>query len=177
MTLPQPPDPVLGYAPPPPRRSSRLPWLLGGVAVLAALLCLAGAGMVTVWLLAATETSQPIAGQAAPTPQLSADAGPAGTDPAAWPELTALPATTESTLRSGGNGTPTEVAFVNDSAQVVTVSWLDLDGKRVTYQTLRPGATYTQPTYVGHPWVVAAADGRALAVFQPAAERSRAVIR
>lgn len=170
MTLPPPPDFVPAYAPP--RRSSRLPWVLGGVAVLAALLCLAGAGVATVWLLRTGEESQP--GSA---PPVSSDTAPADADKAAWPELTALPVTTEPTLRSGGNGTATQVAFVNDTRQVVTVSWLDQDGSRVTYQTLRPGETYTQPTYVGHPWVVAAVDGQALAVFQPAPAPGRAVVR
>jgi hypothetical protein len=172
MTLPPPPDFVPAYAPP--RRGSRLPWVLGGVAVLAALLCLAGAGAVTVWLLSAAEENHPVA-----APRVSAEAAPADADAdtATWPELTALPVTTEPTLRSGGNGAATQVAFVNDSRQVVTVSWLDQDGSRVTYQTLRPGETYTQPTYVGHPWVVAAVDGQALAVFQPAPAPGRAVVR
>jgi len=170
MTLPPPPDFVPAY--PPPRRGNRLPWVLGGVAVLAALLCLAGAGVATVWLLRSGEESSTVV-----APQVSAEPAPAGADPAAWPELTALPVTTEPTLRSGGNGTPTQVAFVNDTGQVVTVSWIDQDGSRVTYQTLRPGETYTQPTYVGHPWVVAAADGQALAVFQPAPTPARAVVR
>jgi hypothetical protein len=85
--------------------------------------------------------------------------------------------TTEPTLRSAGNGGATQVAFVNASGDVVTVSWLDPDGNRVTYKTLRPGESYTQPTYVGHPWVVAAADGRALAVFQPGPAPGRAVVR
>jgi len=170
MTLPPPPDFVPAYAPP--RRGNRLPWVLGGVAVLAALLCLAGAGVVTVLLLRTGAESPTVA-----APQPSAEAVPAGADAATWPELTALPVTTEPTLRSGGNGAATQVAFVNDTGQVVTVSWIDQDGSRVTYQTLRPGETYTQPTYVGHPWVVAAADGQALAVFQPAAAPSRAVVR
>ena len=170
MTLPPPPDFVPAYAPP--RRGNRLPWILGGVAVLAALLCLAGAAAVTVWLLRAGDESGTVA-----APRLSTEAAPAAADPATWPELTALPVATEATLRSGGNGTPTQVAFVNDTSQVVTVSWIDQDGSRVTYQTLRPGETYTQPTYVGHPWVVAAADGQALAVFQPAPAPGRAVVR
>ncbi|RSM70727.1 hypothetical protein DMB66_08385 [Actinoplanes sp. ATCC 53533] len=170
MTLPPPPDFVPAYAPP--RRGSRLPWVLGGVAVLAALLCLAGAGVATVWLLRTGEENQP--GSA---PRVSSETARADADAATWPELTALPVTTEPTLRSGGNGTPTQVAFVNDTRQVVTVSWIDQDGSRVTYQTLRPGETYTQPTYVGHPWVVAAVDGQALAVFQPAPAPGRAVVR
>src|SRR5687768_11595737 len=124
MTLPPPPDFVPAYAPP--RRGSRLPWVLGGVAVLAALLCLAGAGVATVWLLRTGEESQPRS-----APLVSSETAPADADTATWPELTALPVTTEPTLRSGGNGTATQVAFVNDTRQVVTVSWIDLDGSRV----------------------------------------------
>ncbi len=42
MTPPPPPDPVPAY--PSPRRGNRLAWVLGAVAVLAALHCLVGAG-------------------------------------------------------------------------------------------------------------------------------------
>lgn len=172
MTLPPPPNHPPAYAPP--RRGNRLPWILGGIAVLATLLCLAGAGAVAFWLMRSdddrsTAVATPLGGSA-PAPAAAAEG-------ATWPELTALPAATEATLRSGGSGAATQVAFVNDSAQVVTVSWVDQDGSRVTYQTLRPGASYVQPTYVGHPWVVASADGQALAVFQPAATPGRAVVR
>jgi len=172
MTQPPPPDPVRAYAPP--RRSNRLPWLLGGGAVLAALLCLGGAGAVTAWLL---RSGDPGAAPIATAQQATAAPAPVGSDAATWPELAALSVDTEATLRAAGNGGATQVAFVNETGDVVTVSWLDPDGNRVTYKTLRPGESYTQQTYVGHPWVAAAADGRALAVFQPAAAPGRAVIR
>lgn len=197
MTQPPPPDPGTGYPQPPagypaypppqpylapgpppdpktaPRRSSRLPWVLGGVAVFAALLCLGGAVAAGSWLWTAREdTGRDLAGTEATA------APPAAVqDIATWQELPALPESSDPTrLRSTGNGPSTMVAFVNDRSEPVIVSWLDPNGQRVEYQRLEPGASYIQPTYVGHPWAVSTADGTDIAFFQPIAQPSRALI-
>ncbi|MFI7540716.1 hypothetical protein [Actinoplanes sp. NPDC049599] len=163
-----------------PRAGNRLPWLLGGAAVVA-LLCLVGGLAVAVWLVrdgGQEPAAVPVARPTAPAgePAGSAAPGPAGQDEADWPALPVLPASAEQTSRASGNGPATEVAFVNTRADQVTVSWLNEDGRRVDYQVLGPGESYTQRTFVGHTWVVSGADGTAIAVFQPTAAPGRAVI-
>jgi hypothetical protein len=96
---------------------------------------------------------------------------------AAWPELQALPASTEATLRSRLAEQSTQVEFVNARAEPVIVYWLNYDGKRVQYQRLDPGAGYVQQTFVTHPWVVCTLDQVALVVFQPTVAPGRATIR
>ncbi|MEE3919335.1 hypothetical protein V2I01_16320 [Micromonospora sp. BRA006-A] len=45
------------------------------------------------------------------------------------------------------------------------------------YAVLRPGQSYRQQTYVGHPWVVTDERGRGLVCFEPDRRTLRAVIR
>ncbi|MFG1673894.1 hypothetical protein [Micromonospora sp. NPDC049282] len=100
------------------------------------------------------------------------------TPPASRPgELTPLPASRESSLRSRSGGPETFVEFVNARSATVVVNWLDYGGRRQRYAVLRPGQTYRQQTYVGHPWVVTDDRGRALVCFEPAPQTMRAVIR
>jgi len=177
-----PPQPYLAPGPPPdpklaPRRSSRLPWVLGGAAVFAALLCLAGALAVGSWLWTAREEGGGGVPLIAEATEATAAPPATGAEVETWLEIPASPVSSEPTLRSTGNGPSTLVAFVNDRSEPVIVSWLDPNGQRVEYQRLAPGASYVQPTYVGHPWVVSTADGTAIAVFQPVAQPGRAVIR
>ncbi|MEU7570391.1 hypothetical protein [Micromonospora sp. NPDC049240] len=92
-------------------------------------------------------------------------------------ELTPLPASRESTLRSSGGGPETSVDFVNARTAPVVVNWLNYDGRRQRYAVLQAGQSYRQQTYVGHPWVVTDEQGRGLACFEPAGQTLRAVIR
>lgn len=45
-----------------------------------------------------------------------------------------------------------------------TIFWLDYNGQRVLYNTLAPGQSYVQQTFLTHPWVIA--DGSTPAVCQ-----------
>ncbi|GAA2552189.1 hypothetical protein GCM10010435_23070 [Winogradskya consettensis] len=126
--------------------------------------------------------SDPTPSDPTPSDPESSGSGPSGSpgndDVASWPELRALPGSAEPSLRFAKDGPETQVAFVNTTAGTVSISWLDTDGKRVEYATLKPGDTYTQQTYVGHFWVAARTDdGTAIAVFQPTTQPCRAIIR
>ncbi|MFI7577421.1 hypothetical protein [Micromonospora sp. NPDC049497] len=92
-------------------------------------------------------------------------------------ELAPLPASREPALRSTGGGPETFIDFVNARSAPVTVYWLNYDGQRQRYAVLQPGHGYRQHTYVGHPWVVTEADGRALVCFQPTTTVAKAVVR
>ncbi len=92
-------------------------------------------------------------------------------------ELAPLPASRESRLRSHGGGPSTFIDFVNSHGSTVVVHWINYDGRRQQYAVLRPGQSYRQQTYVGHPWVVADERGRGLVCFEPDRQTLRAVIR
>jgi hypothetical protein len=54
------------------------------------------------------------------------------------------------------------LVFANHTHGSVSIYWLDFTGERVWYNTLAPGESYSQQTYVTHPWVIVDADGRCL---------------
>jgi hypothetical protein len=55
--------------------------------------------------------------------------------------------------------TPSEITFDNQSGEDVSIYWLDYEGNRVLYnENLAAGMSYTQPTWITHPWVAIAAD-------------------
>lgn len=62
--------------------------------------------------------------------------------------------------RSIEGRTPTALVFENRSAEPVLVYWLDYAGKEILYRELRAGESYSQPTYVTHPWVVRQKSGK-----------------
>jgi dipeptidyl aminopeptidase/acylaminoacyl peptidase len=63
-------------------------------------------------------------------------------------------------------GEETTLSLANRTSGDVRVFWLDSNGERQTYGTLRPGETRDQHTYAGHVWLVTDADGRKLGLFQ-----------
>lgn len=83
----------------------------------------------------------------------------------------------EANARSLESAQSTHVEFRNPTRSPVRVYWLDFQGKRVLYNTLSAGQSYTQQTYVTHPWVVADMAGRCLGLFMPAAARRTVTVR
>ncbi|MCZ8183378.1 MAG: hypothetical protein O9322_10455 [Beijerinckiaceae bacterium] len=73
--------------------------------------------------------------------------------------------------------TATTMAFVNRSVKPVSVYWLDFGGARVRYQVLESGASYTQQTYLTHPWIMVDAEGRCRGPFMPRRQLRRVVFR
>lgn len=64
----------------------------------------------------------------------------------------------------------TEVVFKNKGTGAVRIWWLDYKGKRVWYQTLAPGESYTQSTYLTHPWVATDKHERCVGLYYPDAQ-------
>ncbi len=77
------------------------------------------------------------------------------------------PCSAESSLRSIRADRSVNVTFQNRSSAPVSTYWLDYSGKRKLYQRLAGGATYTQQTFVTHPWVLADDSGRCKKIFLP----------
>ena len=67
----------------------------------------------------------------------------------------------------------TEVAFENRLDESVNIFWIDSDGRRIAYGSLRAGEKRTQHTFAGHVWLVTSAGNKTVAVF--AAEETPAV--
>jgi WD40 repeat protein len=72
----------------------------------------------------------------------------------------------ESTLRSLPSSSEVRIAFVNDSPQVVLIAWLTFKGTREVYNTLTPGQSYIQYTYVNHVWLIANSAANCLGIFR-----------
>ncbi len=48
----------------------------------------------------------------------------------------------------------TTANFANNSKRIVSVIWIDFNCHEVLYRLLPPGQSYTQPTYLTHPWII-----------------------
>jgi hypothetical protein len=83
---------------------------------------------------------------------------------------------TEPAARSHTSDAPATIKFDNGTYETVTLYWLDFSGQRVRYGTLGPGSALKQETYLTHPWIVTAADGQCLGIFQAAGPRSVAYL-
>ena len=79
-------------------------------------------------------------------------------------------------MRSVISQAGTAIDFVNRRNTTVVVDWLNYRGARVHYAVLKPGQTYRQETFVGHPWVVTDLRGRALTIVLPASQPDQAEI-
>ena len=90
--------------------------------------------------------------------------------------LTPLSPTLEGALISIVGDTPTSVRFVNQSSAVRIIVWLDYTGQRVFYNSLQPGQSYVQETFLTHPWLITTAQGQGLAIYLPIAELATAVL-
>lgn len=88
--------------------------------------------------------------------------------PAPTPRATASTATTaakaagplvracreKASLRSKESTTAVTYTVKNDTAVTMSLSWIDTKGATTFYRKLGPSESYSQPSYVTHPWVV-----------------------
>ncbi len=82
-------------------------------------------------------------------------------------ELAALPCSLEGTIKSLTADSSTYITFSNLTSQTRIVYWLDYSGNRVLYNTLPPGISYMQQSYLTDPWVVATSSGQCLGIYLP----------
>lgn len=78
----------------------------------------------------------------------------------------------ERNLRSVQGNVHTTMKFVNQTRQEIRSYWLDYNGRRVFYKAIAPNASYTQPTFRTHPWVITDAHDNCISIFvsnQPSA--------
>jgi len=75
------------------------------------------------------------------------------------PTLIHLQGSESENLRSGANGAATSINFFNGSTSDANIFWIDMQGKRQHYKTLKQGEVDHQHTFINHPWEVVA-DGK-----------------
>lgn len=76
-------------------------------------------------------------------------------------------------LKSVDSRQPLSITFVNNSGAYRGVLWLDYNGRAIDYQGLNPGASHTQKTFVGHPWMFTNGPGDCKEIYVPQAGDSR----
>jgi uncharacterized caspase-like protein len=77
------------------------------------------------------------------------------------------PCSAEPSLKSMKADTSVSITFQNQSKDPISAYWLDYSGKRKLYQRLAAGASYTQQTFVTHPWVLVDDSGQCKKIILP----------
>ncbi|MGH7950625.1 MAG: DPP IV N-terminal domain-containing protein [Limisphaerales bacterium] len=77
---------------------------------------------------------------------------------------------------SRNTGGETEIKFVNHLNEDADIFWIDPDGKRVPYGSVRAGQSRELHTYAGHVWLTTSVAGNVLAIFQAEDTAGLAVI-
>lgn len=67
--------------------------------------------------------------------------------------------TPDTSLHSIDGSTSIHIIFRNTTKQTLSVYWVNYQGQDVLYSTLGPRQSYTQQTYVTHPWRVKESEG------------------
>ena len=70
----------------------------------------------------------------------------------------------------------TKIFFNNQASERVRVYWVDYEGRRKFYSEVEPGDSYTQDTYMTHPWVVTDTREHCIMLFRPAPGATLATI-
>jgi hypothetical protein len=91
--------------------------------------------------------------------------------------LTALSANLESSMKSLRSDYKTTLKMTNLTDESVKLFWLDYSGVRQPYGEIEPGASFSQQTYVTHPFLLADKHGKGLAIFVAVHEAGSGVLR
>jgi hypothetical protein len=76
----------------------------------------------------------------------------------------------EKGIKSVNGDVEAKIKFDNKSGKTVKVYWLDYDGNRKLYQTLKDEESYEQETFLTHPWVITDEDDNAWYLYFPDAQ-------
>ncbi|GAB4232310.1 MAG: hypothetical protein Kow0049_15200 [Stanieria sp.] len=75
------------------------------------------------------------------------------------------------------SNTPTQITFTNNTANPVNLYWVNYECQEVQYQTIQPQASYTQDTFVSHPWRIRDSQtGELLKEFTPTSATATEVV-
>ena len=79
-------------------------------------------------------------------------------------------------LRSLNDGTTSVIDFVNETPETLQTFWLNFSGSRVFYRQIPAGTSYTQRTWITHPWIVADLTGTCLKLYVTAARTATVIV-
>jgi hypothetical protein len=83
----------------------------------------------------------------------------------------------ENVLRSANSDTKSIISFKNSRSYPVKLYWIDSDGDRIfLHETIEPGETKSQRSFLTHVFVVTDTNERCLGIYTPVNERCIAVI-
>jgi hypothetical protein len=68
-------------------------------------------------------------------------------------------------IKSVNGNVGTSLAFINRGCQTIKVYWLDYEGNRVLYKTLKSQEGYSVNTYLTHPWLITNESDKAWYVY------------
>lgn len=68
------------------------------------------------------------------------------------------------------------IRFINQTPVDLRIEWLDYEGKRKHYTTLKPNAEHDQHTFAGHVWVAVDAKGKFFGIYEAGASAGDALI-
>ena len=91
--------------------------------------------------------------------------------------MVAANACTVNQAKSVASTKSAQITFVNQTNETVRVYWLNFSGQRVLYKSLPAGQSYTQNTYITHPWVVLDPSGKCVGSLTAAMPSQTYVIR
>jgi hypothetical protein len=92
-------------------------------------------------------------------------------------QLTPLDCGQESALRSTSFDTKTLITFRNETSRTIKVYWIDYDGDRISYGTLKPHESKSQQTFLTHPFVLTDLDDKCIGIFLPTQEPAVAILK
>ena len=82
----------------------------------------------------------------------------------------------EKGLKSETGNVKARITFVNRSKQPLKVYWLDYNGEHVLYKKLKPSESYTEDTYMTHPWLITDLHDNPWDVYMPTVQPRTVII-
>jgi len=78
----------------------------------------------------------------------------------------AIPRLSLPKLNSIDGGDRTNLEVKNESKDTFEIFWVNSSGNQRHYETVKPGSSFTQNTYVGHAWLLKSESGKKLGSFR-----------
>lgn len=70
----------------------------------------------------------------------------------------------------------TRIEFKNNTDQTIKIYWIDYDGNRKIYASLKENEKFNQNTFLTHPWLITDKENNALNIYYPDSKKRTIVI-
>jgi hypothetical protein len=75
-------------------------------------------------------------------------------------------------MKSKESSTSITIKFINQTAESRTAMWVDFKGQPVQYFTIGPGQSFSQQTFLTHPWFFTDGPGNCIEAMLPSANKT-----